>query len=329
MKKIALTDFVIPIVLAVFCLEISDLPAADRINLSVTNLTALEWDLLVAQDQGFFARQDLDVRITYMAPQLVINALMAGEANVAKSGTHFGILAATRGADLKIIGSGLYGYPYDLISLPEFRSLADLKGQKLVGGALGSITTIIFKDVMTRSGIVPSDYLLLVVPGSGTRFQALKSRQVAAAVAMAPPLNFSAIDSGMKVLLRYNDQVRDLQYLSYFVDPRFASANRSLITRFLRAVAQSQAWINNAGNEKEAARVLSRHLRIDENVASRTYRYMVTEGHGYRGEGKIDEAGLTEAIRLLAGYQLIPKRVPWQTFGDASFISTAVTSGDR
>ena len=53
--------------------------AADRINLSVTNLTAFEWDLLVAQDQGYFTKEDLDVRITYMASNLVINALIAGQ----------------------------------------------------------------------------------------------------------------------------------------------------------------------------------------------------------------------------------------------------------
>jgi len=38
--------------------------ATDRINLSVTNLTAFEWDLLVAQDKGYFSKEDLDVRIT-------------------------------------------------------------------------------------------------------------------------------------------------------------------------------------------------------------------------------------------------------------------------
>jgi len=35
--------------------------ATDRINLSVTNLTAFEWDLLVAQDKGYFSKEDLDV----------------------------------------------------------------------------------------------------------------------------------------------------------------------------------------------------------------------------------------------------------------------------
>jgi NitT/TauT family transport system substrate-binding protein len=288
--------------------------AADRINLSVTNLTAFEWDLLVAQDQGYFTKEDLDVNITYMASNLVINALIAGQTQIAKSGTHFGILAAVRKADIKIFAGGLYGYPYDTIGQPEFKSLADLKGQRIVTGSQGSIVTVVFKDVMRRHGLPPADYLLLVVPGSNTRFLALKSGQVAAAVAVAPPLNFSAIDGGMKALFHYNEYLKELQYISYFTTPRYAAANRQLIGRFTRAVAQSQRWLNDARNEKEATRILTRHLKIDDTLAARTYRYMLVEGKAYRGEGKVDGPGLAEMIRMLAEANVIPQKEPWQHF---------------
>src|SRR5262245_53823392 len=127
--------------------------ATDRINLSVTNLTAFEWDLLVSQDKGYFTKEDLDVRITYMASNLVINALIAGQTQIAKSGTHFGILAAVRKAHIKIFAGGLYGYPYDTISQPDIKSLADLKGQKIVTGSQGTIVTVIF--TMPNSWIGP------------------------------------------------------------------------------------------------------------------------------------------------------------------------------
>jgi len=293
---------------------VTPVPAADRINLSVTNLTAFEWDLLVGQDQGYFAREDLDVRITYMASNLVINALIAGETQMAKSGTHFGILAAVRKANIKIFAGGLYGYPYDTISQSEFKTLADLKGQKIVTGSQASIVTVIFKDVMRRNGVTPADYLLLVVPGSNTRFLALRSGQVAAAVAVAPPLNFSAIDGGMKALFHYNDYVKDLQYISYFTTPRYAATNRQLVGRFTRAVAQSQHWLNDGHNEQEATRILTRHLKIDDTLAARTYRYMLTEGKAYRGEAKIDASGLAEMIRMLAEANVIPQKEPWQSF---------------
>ena len=129
--------------------------AADKITLSSTNPTAFDIDYVVAREKGFFAKENLEVEPTYMTPDLVIKALIAGTVDLARSGTHFGIIAATRGAEIKIIGGSNYGYPYQVIGNPQFKSLADLKGQRIAGASLASITTTIFKDVMQRRGIPP------------------------------------------------------------------------------------------------------------------------------------------------------------------------------
>ena len=137
--------------------------AADKITMSSTNPTALEIDQMVARDKGFFARENIDLDVTYMQPDLVIKALIAGTVDLARSGTHFGVIPSARGADVKIIGGSTYGYPYQVISQPQFKSLADLKGQKIAGASLASITTTIFKDVMQRQGVAPTAYTLLLL----------------------------------------------------------------------------------------------------------------------------------------------------------------------
>ena len=86
-----------------------------------------------------------------------------------------------------------------------------------------------------------------------------------------------------------------------------------LISRFTRAVAQSQNWLNDAGNEKEATRI-TRQLKVDDTLAARTYRYMLTDGKAYRGEAKVDGPGLAEMIRMLAEANVIPQKEPWQSF---------------
>ena len=75
-----------------------------------------------------------------MTPDLVIKALIAGTVDLARSGTHFGVIAAARGAEIKIIGGSNYGYPYQVIGNPQFKTLTDLKGQKIAGASLASIT---------------------------------------------------------------------------------------------------------------------------------------------------------------------------------------------
>ena len=176
--------------LCILWLPSSQSHAADKITLSSTNPTAFEIDHVVAKEKGFFAKENLDVEVNYMTPDLVVKALIAGTVDIARSGSHFGLIAATRGAEIKIIGGSNYGYPYQVIGNPQFKSLNDLKGQKIAGASLASITTTIFKDVMQRRGIPPTAYTLLFVGGSPERFQAVASGQVAASLAEAPPFQF-------------------------------------------------------------------------------------------------------------------------------------------
>jgi ABC-type nitrate/sulfonate/bicarbonate transport system substrate-binding protein len=239
--------------------------------------------------------------------------------DLSRSGAHFGLIAAARGGEIKIIGGSTYGYPYQVIGQPQLKSLADLKGQKVAAASLASITTTIFKDVMQRQGIPPTAYTLLFVGGSPERFQAVSSGQVAASLAEAPPFNFRSIDAGRKVLLNYSDEIKNLLYTAYFASNKSLAQNRALLTRFMRAMGQAMRWLNDPANEKVVIEIMMQRLKIDEATAERTYKFMVPENKAFRGEGAIDVAGLTEMIRLLAADQMIPKREPWEIFVDPSF----------
>ena len=73
-------------------------------------------------------------------------------------------------------------------------------------------------------------------------------------------------------------------------------------------------WLNDGRNGREATRILTRHLKIDDTLAVRTYRYMLIDGKAYRGEAKVDGPGLAEMIRMLAEANVIPQKEPWQSF---------------
>src|SRR5215510_11347831 len=237
--------------------------AADKLTFSASNPTALEMDQIAAREKGFLARENVEVEVNYMQPDLVIKALIAGTVDLARSGTHFGVIPATRGAEVKIIGGSTYGYPYKVIGQPQYKSLADLKGQKIAGASLGSITTTIFKDVMQRQGIPPTAYTLLFVGGSPERFQAVGSGQVAASLAEAPPFNFRSIDAGRKVLLNYADEIKNLQYTSFFASNKSLSQNRPLFVRFMKALSQAMRWTNDPANEKAVIEIVAQRLKLD------------------------------------------------------------------
>lgn len=298
----------------------TQISAADKVTMSSTNITGFDLDQIVALQKGFFAKENIDFEPSYMQPDLVIKALLAGTVDISKSGTHFALIAAARGGELKVIGGSNYGYPYQIIGQANLKSLADLKGQKIAGAGVASITTTIFKDVMQRQGIPPSAYTILSLGGSAERFQAVASGQVAASLAEAPPFNFRSIDAGRKVLLNYSDEIKSLLFGAYTASHKSLGQMRPVLTRFMRAIGQSMRWINDPANEKETIRVMMERLKIDEALAARTYKFMVPENRAFRGEGAVDPVGLSEMIRLLHSDNLIPERKSWETFVDAGFL---------
>ncbi len=297
--------------------------AADKLTLSSTNITALDLDHVVAKDKGFYAKENLDVDIQTMAPDLVIKTLLAGTVDLARSGTHFGMIAAVRGGELKIVGGSNYGYPYEVISQPQFKTLADLKGQRIAAASLASITTTIFKDVMQRQGIPPSAYTLVFVGGSADRFQAVAAGAAVASLAEAPPFNFKSVEAGRKVLLKYSDEIKNLQYTSYFVQTKALVQSRPLYSRFMRALGQAMRWMNNPANEKQMLELMVQKLKIDEATAQQTYRFMISEQKSFRLEGAIDGPGMAEMVRLLFEDKMIPEKKPWESFVDPAFLSAS------
>ena len=294
--------------------------AADKLTLSSTNPTALDLDHVVAREKGFYAKENLEVDVSFMQPDLVIKALLASSVDLARSGTHFGIIAAARGGDLKIIGGSNYGYPYELISQPQIKTLADLKGQRIAAASLASITTTIFKDVMQRQGIPPSAYTLVFVGGSPERFQAVASGAAVASLAEAPPFNFRSVEAGRRVLLKYSDEIKSLQYTSFFAQTKSLAQNRPLFTRFMRALGQAMRWMNDPANEKPMVELMTKNLKIDEPLAAQTYKFMIPDNKSFRLEGAVDGPGMAEMVRLLFDDKMIPEKKPWESFIDPAFL---------
>ena len=298
----------------------SPVNAADKLSLSSTNPTALDLDHVVAREKGFYVKENLEVDVQFMQPDLVIKALLAGSVDLARSGTHFGVIAASRGGELKIIGGSNYGYPYELISQSQIKTLADLKGQRIAAASLASITTTIFKDVMQRQGIPPSAYTLVFVGGSPERFQAVASGAAVASLAEAPPFNFRSVEAGRRVLLKYSDEIKSLQYTSFFAQTKSLAQNRPVFTRFMRALGQAMRWMNDPANEKPMVELMTKNLKIDETLASQTYKFMIPDNKSFRLEGAVDGPGMAEMVRLLFEDKMIPEKKPWESFVDPAFL---------
>ena len=173
--------------------------AADKVTMSSTNPTAFEIDQIVARATRVSSPGKIDVRVDLHDAGPGDQSAACRHRRHGQIGHPLRLRSRRRGGgELKVIGGSTYGYAYQVIGQPQFKTLADLKGQKIAGAVVASITTTIFKDVMQRQGVPPSAYTILSIGGSAERFQAVASGQVAASLAEAPPYNFRSIDAGKR-----------------------------------------------------------------------------------------------------------------------------------
>ena len=260
------------------------------INLPLAN----DWDMFAAVEKGFFAKEGLALENIYLTmPPDVVRFVVAGSAPLGTGGVHYSTTAQERGGKIRVVAGRVYSLLTDIVVRPEIKSLKDLKGKKITTAGLSSI------------------------------FAAVKAGG-AAATMLTPPINFMANDEGYPTLAQYSDVIKALQFIGVFANTDFAKKSPDVVTRFVKALIQSQRWINNPANKEEAVKILMKHVpRTPEQIARRTYDYLVVRNRAFGGEGAIDPEGMKASIDILTKYGQLKDPKPWQEYADLTFYERA------
>lgn len=121
--------------------------------------------LLIAQDKGFFASRDLDVKLVAPSnPNDPPKLVAAGKADLAVSYQPQLHLFADQGLPLVRIAT-LVATPLNcLVALADgpVKTLADLKG-KTIGYSIGGFETVLLSTMLDSAGVTPADVTLVSV----------------------------------------------------------------------------------------------------------------------------------------------------------------------
>jgi len=124
----------------------------------------------VAKEQGFFAENGLDVTIQGLnGSAAVLQAMLAGQADLGTPGAAPLILAQAQGENFKYFGNAAPGGLFQLVS-PTESGMADASA--LAGGTIGVATAdgneVSFaRAIMTAAGVAEGNYEILVVGEGG------------------------------------------------------------------------------------------------------------------------------------------------------------------
>ena len=229
--------------------------------------TLFSLPLWVAQRQGFMKDEGLDARSHILDNAEKINAVLrSGEMQIAMSTPEAVVVDAYRGGTLRIIAGNTGKLPHFIITKPEIKTLAQLRGANF--GVLSDKegTTYVVQDIAKAIGLTPpSDYKITVVGGSPTRWRLLKEGKIDAGL-QPFPLSYEAEAAGFTNLGSVIPYVPDWQFTSVNADQKWAEKNRDVVVRFLRALQRGRDFMNT--NRAEVAKIAAEELRTTVELAA-------------------------------------------------------------
>ena len=112
--------------------------AADRVIIGNVSRTVEQLPNYAATDRGFFSQENIQGDVVLIgSTDTLIQALIAGQVNVAIVDPSAAINAVERGASLKIIGGTVPVAAYTLVTCPKYKSIKELEGHEHRRGELG------------------------------------------------------------------------------------------------------------------------------------------------------------------------------------------------
>jgi NitT/TauT family transport system substrate-binding protein len=159
---------------------------------------------VVAEEKGFFKSEGLSAVSVVMQNQVVVNGVVARQVDYGGTFSNF-IGAALSGLPVRIVMAVMDGSDHYLVTGPNIKRVEDLKGKKFGISSFGGTPHSEAIMILRKYGMNPEkDVIFLQIGGSSTRYAALDSGAIDAAM-LVPPFNKLAKKRGFNEILSFNE----------------------------------------------------------------------------------------------------------------------------
>ena len=296
--------------------------AADRLVIGNVSRTVEQLPNYAATDRGFFAQENIHGDVVLIgSTDTLIQALIAGQVNVAIVDPSAAINAVERGAVLKIIGGTVPIAAYTLVTCAKYKSIKDLKGTTIGVVSLVSGSTIFLREMLKSEGLeLNRDYTIIQNGPTGQRLASLRTCSTSATMLLGGDLPRSR-ELGFLEVARLSDYIPNLQFHSLIVDGKWAEANNGLTVRYLKAMVRSMQWAH--ANREQAAELVAKRTGIPLKSTRVTVEEYLSQGIISK-DGSVNREGFQRLIDLMGDRLFKSKPYPApEKYLDMSYLRRA------
>jgi NitT/TauT family transport system substrate-binding protein len=253
--------------------------AQTKITIGVAAMSPRTIPLLIAQEQGLFAKQNIDARIVLIkgAPILVAS-LISGDLEIGYTGGTPVLGAAASGPHLKILASISNKLTHMMLAHPSVKSAEQLRGKRFGIQSMGGTNWMHTILALEHVGLdVKRDNINLLMIGDSVLIgQALEAGRVDAVV-LDGALARRLMSKGFSVIADLVPANIPMVSQALVVAPDFLQKRAELAERILMVLVDSLAYTLAPMNKNVVLRTIARRLKIDDaKVGEEGYQDLLT-----------------------------------------------------
>ena len=263
--------FASKLLLATLMLVLSTLICAEtrsenlQVNFGVTFRNARLVPLWIADEEGYFKKQGLDVKqVNISGGTQGAQMMVTGGVDVSYDDPITCIVSTAGGIPVNVIVGGTPSLAYLIVGGPEIKNIADVKGKRVGSSGLGlSASRLALLVGLRRFGIdADKGQVTIVAAGQEPERIAGLSTGAIAATVISPEYRTKLEQLGVNMLADLRTLNIPWETSSVITTAKNVQTKRDMLERVVRAILQAHAFILNPANRTRVVEVMTTQLAL-------------------------------------------------------------------
>ncbi|HXP93881.1 MAG TPA: ABC transporter substrate-binding protein [Candidatus Binatia bacterium] len=288
------------------------------VSFAIIGHSSGEWPLYIAQQQGFFRQEGLNVSVVLGGtPPNTVNLFASGDVNIVNIGTDSCIAAIAHQIPMKLVSTMFVPMPYRLMTSPSITTWSQLKGKTIILATKKDVTAIFLRKVAAAQHLdMERDFSIVLGGTSPVRYTALVSGNVQGAV-ISQPYDLQAEAGGMHVLAQAAGTIKSWLFAGIGVNPSWGAAHRAEVVKFIRALRKATDY--GYTHPQEAVAILQNVTHVDQTIAQKAYALDFNQWHAFSRTMQINPKDVQAVMDAVVDIGTIPAPLPVADMIDPSY----------
>jgi len=243
--------------------------------------------LTIAEQRGYFKAEGLDATIVdFAGGARALQAVVGGSADVVSGAFEHTVNMQFKGQAMRAFA--LQGLAPQIVlgvnpkTMPNFKTVADLKGKKIGVTAPGSSTNVMVNFILAKAGLKPGDVSIIGVGASQGAVAAMRSGQIDAISNLDPVITLLQRSGDLKIVSDTRIVAEAEKVFGgpmpagcFYCPQAFIDKNPNTVQALANALVRANKWIQSAGpgdiinNVPESYLLGDRAIYIDAFLAAK------------------------------------------------------------